>query len=130
MKLISALKASKVFYVYSAVALFFPLRGLKSPINFCSQSCTNILTKCSAPHGWIRSLKLSDSLKLSSKQTELQMGMYFFKFLLVWKFVGVWKPHKPPGNVDMRNVKLKDNGMDQNALQFCYDHNVTMNQQT
>ena len=33
---------------------FFPLRGLKKRINFCSKSCTNIheiLTKHSAPQG-------------------------------------------------------------------------------
>ena len=48
-------------------------------INFCSQSCTNILRifiKNSAPHGKIESLRLSDTLKLSSKQKKLQKEMH------------------------------------------------------
>ena len=61
-------------YIYRAVASFFPITRLKAQKNFCSQNCTNILgilTKNSAPQWKIESLRLSDTLKLSSKQTKL-----------------------------------------------------------
>lgn len=65
--------------MYSAVALFLPLRELKSRINICSQSCNNIydtLNKCSAPQrGIINSLK-TNCLKTTSKQTQRYMGMH------------------------------------------------------
>ena len=75
---ITALKASNIFCMCSVIALFFPIRGLKSRINFCSQSCTNIkeiLTKYSAPQGGIRNLRLADAFKLSSKETQPHKGM-------------------------------------------------------
>ena len=56
-------------------ASFFPINRLNSQRNFCSQSCTNILgvlTKNSPPQGKIESLRLSDILNLSLKQTKLQ----------------------------------------------------------
>ena len=60
-------------------ALFFLLSGLKSQKNFCSLSWTNkeeILTKYSTPQVEIIGLKLSDALKLSSKQIQLQKGLH------------------------------------------------------
>ena len=71
--------SAKRLYIYRAVASFFPIRGLKSQRNFYSQSCTNILrilTKNSAPQGKIESLRLSDTLKLSTKKTKRQKEMY------------------------------------------------------
>ena len=45
-------------------------KGLQSPINFCSENCTNtfdVLTKYSAPQGGIKSLRFSDVFKLPLK---------------------------------------------------------------
>ena len=53
-------------------------KGLQSPINFCSENCTNtfdVLTKYSAPQGGIKSLRFSDVFKLPLKQTQLHNGM-------------------------------------------------------
>ena len=50
------------YLVLQAIASFFPLSGLKSQIDFCLQSYTEIqriLTKHSASQGEIRNIKLS-----------------------------------------------------------------------
>ena len=55
-----------------------------------------------------------------------------FKILLCLKICGGLKSGKFPGccGPGMWNVKQKDNGIDQNALQCCYGHYVTKTQQT
>ena len=74
-----------VFYISKEViyiqgcSIIFPNNGVEVTKNFCSQSCTNtlgILTENSVPHRKIESLRLSDTLKPSSKQTKLQKEMH------------------------------------------------------
>ena len=66
-------------------SIIFPDKKVGVTKKFFSQSCTNILgalTKNSAPQGKIESLGLSDTLKLTSKQTKLQTvaadGFYYY----------------------------------------------------
>ena len=113
--------------MYSAVALFLPLRELKSRINICSQSCNNIydtLNKCSAPQrGIINSLK-TNCLKTNFKANTTVHGNAFvvdlFKFF--FEFENLWRFEAPklsacygPG---IWNIKQKDNEIDQNNTPY------------
>ena len=63
----------EVIYIQGR-SIIFPNNEAEGTKKFCSQNCTNILgilTKNSAPQWKIESLRLSDTLKLSSKQKEL-----------------------------------------------------------
>ena len=113
----------------SALALFLPLRELKSRINICSQSCNNIydtLNKCSAPQrGIINSLKTS-CLKTNFKANTAMHGNAFvvdlFKYFLNLKIYGGFEAHKlsecyGPG---IWNIKQKDNKIDQNNTPYMF----------
>ena len=69
----------KISTIHRTVTLCFLKELLKVRINFCSQICTyiwEIWTKNSALQWKIKSLKLSDALKLSPKETKLHKGMH------------------------------------------------------
>ena len=91
------------YWSFRAVASFFPQK-VKSWMK--SQSCTNIweiLTKSSVPQRKNGSSRLSNALKLSSKQKKLHKAMYlwrmFSKCSWVWIFVVmVLKPYKTSGH--------------------------------
>ena len=60
-------------------SVIFPTLGVELRNKFYLKSSTNIyeiLTKNSAPNGKIRSERLSDALKISSKQINLNKGMH------------------------------------------------------
>ena len=95
------------------------------------------MSKYSAPQVGIRRLRLSDSLKLISVQTQLHKGNAFtialFKVLLGLKtLLGCWAPSSSSGcyGPGTQNVKQEYNRIDQNTLQYLYGHYVTKNQQT
>ena len=83
-------------YIYTdkAVASFFPVRGLKSQRNFCSQSCINILrilTKNSARKGKLK-VKTFRYLKTKCEADRTTKGNAFiidlFKICSGLKFCG------------------------------------------
>ena len=95
-----------ILYIHQGQSIIFPTKELKTRVNFprkVVQILRKFWPKLNAPQRKIRCLKLSDALKLSSKQAELHSGIHLFNWVGIFFGGGEGgevKPRNPAGCYD------------------------------